>query len=70
MPTYEVVARVTLHIEAENADDALVLAKQSVQAAMWVEDYHWVRLQEVACEDQADGTDAPFGLRSDWVRGR
>ena len=52
MRTYAVVVRVTLLIDAGDAEMALALAQQAVRSAMWVEDYQWMRLREV---DGANG---------------
>jgi hypothetical protein len=66
MQTYEVVARVRLIVDADNADKALALAQQAIQAARGVEEYRWVRLQEVTDEGLgADRPTLPFGLYRD-----
>ena len=61
MPTYEVQVRVTLYIEADNADAALLFAQQLVQSAIWVRDYHWVRLQEADNESEGQAVGGSVG---------
>ena len=71
MQTYEAQVRVTLYIEADNPDAALLFAQQLVQSVLWVKDYHWVRLQEADNEsdDKAVGSGVGDVGCSDRVRG-
>ena len=74
MPTWAVEARVTLVIDAQDGEEALRLAQQSVQGALWVEQYRFCRLWEVDYVDYVDeetvDPGAPYGGRLDRrVRG-
>lgn len=74
MPTWAVEARVTLVIDAQNSNEALRLAQQSVQSALWVEQCRFSRLWEVDYVDYVDeetvDPGAPYGGRLDRrVRG-
>lgn len=71
MPVWAVEAMVMLVIEAQDGNEALRLAQQSVQGAMWVEQYRFCRLWEVNYVDEETvDSGAPSGGRLDRrVRG-